>query len=179
TVVARRGAGGHAFRARPAGQRDERHVALSGCDRRRRVGDVDHVRGATGLGGVDVPELEPHVVGHRQPAQPGRVARAEVAVHVGAAEPGGLQRAPRRFGVELSQGLLVGLARGMLEDTGDVGLALDTHGSSRVQVRGELSGRKARPAEVPPLTARTSPVMYSAYGEARNSAAWAISLGTP
>src|SRR5262245_45735707 len=45
--------------------------------------------------------------------------------------------------------------------------------------RGVLRGRNARPADVPPLTESTSPVMYSARGEARNSAALAMSRGTP
>src|SRR5262249_32019254 len=44
---------------------------------------------------------------------------------------------------------------------------------------GVLRGRKARPAEEPPLTASTSPVMNSARGEARNSAALAMSSGVP
>jgi len=50
----------------------------------------------------------------------------------------------------------------------------DNHGDG-----GVLSGRKARPAEEPPLTARTSPVMNSARGEARNRAALAMSSGLP
>src|SRR6266436_3586042 len=44
---------------------------------------------------------------------------------------------------------------------------------------GVLRGRKARPADEPPLTASTSPVMKSARGEARNRAALAMSSGLP
>src|SRR2546426_10305184 len=44
---------------------------------------------------------------------------------------------------------------------------------------GVLRGRKPRPADEPPLTASTSPVMKSARGEARNRAALAMSSGLP
>jgi hypothetical protein len=82
-VVARRRAGGHALRARPApASVIERDVALAHGDGLRGVGDVDDVGRAAGLRGVDVPELQPHVVGHREAAEARRVARAEVAVDV-------------------------------------------------------------------------------------------------
>ena len=127
-VVARGRARGHALGARAAGQRDQRHVALAGRDGLRGVPDVDDVRRAARLRGVHVPELEPHVVGHGEPAQPGRVARAEVAVDVGLGEPRVLQGALGDLGVELGQRLVVGLAGGMLVDSSDVGLSLDRHG---------------------------------------------------
>ena len=92
-VVARRRAGRHALGARPAGQRDQRHVALARGDGLGGVADVHHVGRAAGLGRVDVAELEPHVVGHRQRAQAGRVAGAEVAVDVVLGEAGVRERA--------------------------------------------------------------------------------------
>ena len=126
-VVARGGARGHALGSRPAGQGDQGHVALAGGDGLRGMADVDDVRRSARLRGVHVAELEPHVVGHGEPAQPGRVARAEVAVDVGPGEPGVLQRALGDLGVELGQRLVVGLAGGMLVDARDVGLSLDRH----------------------------------------------------
>src|SRR3954468_17603313 len=49
-------------------------------------------------------------------------------------------------------------------------------GASRYRF-GVLSGKCVRPAKAPPLTAITSPVMYSASGEQRNSTASATSAG--
>ena len=127
-VVARGRACGHALGSRAAGQGDQRHVALAGRDRLSGVPDVDDVRRPARLRGVHVAELEPHVVGHGEPAQPGRVARAEVAVDVGLGEPGVLQGTLGDLGVELGQRLVVGLAGRMLVDSSDVGLSLDRHG---------------------------------------------------
>ncbi len=129
-VVAGRGAGGHALGARPAGQGDEGHVAAPGRDGLRGVGHVDHVGGAAGLGGVDVAQAEAHVVGHGEAAQPGRVARAEVAVHVVLGEPGVGERAAGHLRVELGQRDPVRLAGGMLEGADDAGLVPDAHDRS-------------------------------------------------
>src|SRR5262249_39652905 len=82
---------------------------------------------------VDVADLEPHVVGHREATEPGRVARAEVAVHVGACEPGVPERAGGGLGVQLRERFVVGLARGMLKNASDVGLALDRRVRSRAR----------------------------------------------
>ena len=122
---ARHGAGGHALRAGPPRQRDQRHRALAQRDRLGGVADVEHVGRAAGVRGVHVPELEAQVVGHRQRAEPGRVARAEVAVDVVLGEPGVRERAVRDLGVELGDRLVVRLARRVLERADDVGLALD------------------------------------------------------
>src|SRR5262249_51236931 len=96
----------------------------------RGVRHVDDVRRAARLGGVDVAKLEPHVVGHRQAAQAGRVPRAEVAVHIAQRQPGIGESAVGRFGVRLCERLCVRLARGMLEDASDAGLVLDAHRTS-------------------------------------------------
>src|SRR5262249_35588111 len=53
-----------------------------------------------------------------------------LAVYVGACEPGVPERAGGGLGVQLRERFVVGLARGMLKDASDVGLALDR------QVRG-------------------------------------------
>ena len=113
--------------AGPPGQRDQRHRALAQRDRLGGVADVEHVGRAAGVRGVHVAELESQVVGHRQRSEPGRVARAEVAVDVVLGEPGVRERAPRDLGVELGDRLVVRLARGVLERADDVGLALDGH----------------------------------------------------
>jgi len=140
-VAARRRARRHALGARPPRQRDQRDVALAGDDRLGGVGDVDHIGRAAALRRVDVADLEPHVVGHREATEPRRVARAEVAVHVGACEPGVPERAGGGLSVQLRERFVVGLARGMLEDAGDVGLALDRH----VRSRDRAPRRAARP----------------------------------
>ncbi len=80
-----------------------------------------------GLGGVDVPQAQAHVVGHGEAAQAGRVARAEVAVHVVLGEARVGERAVRDLGVELGERDAVRLAGRMLEDADDVGLVPDAH----------------------------------------------------
>src|SRR3989442_1412813 len=113
-------------RGRPR-QRDQCDLALAERNGLGGVGDVDDVGRPAGVGRVHVAELQAQVVGHRERPEPGRVARAEVAVHVVLAEPRVLERAPGDFGVELRHRLVVGLARRMLEGARDVGLALDRH----------------------------------------------------
>ena len=61
-----------------------------------------------------------------------------LAVYVGACEPGVPERAGGGLGVQLRERFVVGLARGMLKDASDVGLALDR------QVRGRDRGSSAR-----------------------------------
>ena len=68
---ARRGTGRHAFAARPAGERDQRDVAAAGGDCLGGVPDVHEIGRAAGVGGVDVAQLEVHVVDHRQAPRPG------------------------------------------------------------------------------------------------------------
>ena len=152
-VAARRGAGGHALGARPARERDQRHVALARRDRLRGMRDVNDVGRSARLRRVDVPELEPHVVGHGQAAEARRIARAEIAVDVVLREVGVGERAHRRLGVELRQRLLVRLARRMLVDTRDIGLALDGHARlaslpARGSTAAALTDRAARAGSI-------------------------------
>src|SRR5438093_3201962 len=91
------------------------------------MSDVNDVGRPARFRRIHVPELEPHVVSHGEPAEPRRVAGAEIAVHVVPGQPRVGQRAPRGLGVELGQRFVVGLSRRVLEDTCDVRLALDAH----------------------------------------------------
>ena len=119
---------GAAFGVRPAGERDQRDVALSGRDGFRGVGDVHQIRAAAHVGGVDVAQLvEVHVVRHAPDVGARRVTRTEVAVDVVLGESRVLERAFRALRVELRDGFVGGLAQGMLESTGDVGFAFDGH----------------------------------------------------
>ena len=82
------GAGRHAFRARPTGERHERDIAAAGRNCLERVADMDVVGRATGVGRIDVAELEAHVFDHREAAEARRVAgRAEIPVDVTLAQP--------------------------------------------------------------------------------------------
>ncbi|MGN5477131.1 hypothetical protein ACTMU2_10130 [Cupriavidus basilensis] len=72
-----------AFRARTAGQRDQRDIALAHGDRLRGVRHMHEVRRPAGLGGVDMAQLEAQVVDHIEDAEPRRVAGAEVTVDIG------------------------------------------------------------------------------------------------
>ena len=102
-VVPRRGAGSHALGARAAGQGNQRDLALARGDGLGGVSHVNHVGRSPRLRGVDVPELESHVIRHGKPAQSRRVARAEVSVHVLPGEPGVDEGTLRRLRVELSE----------------------------------------------------------------------------
>ena len=104
---------------------------------------MDDVGGPSRLRRVHVPERESHVVGHREPAEAGRVAGAEIAVHVGLAQARVRQRAPGDLRVKLGQRLVVGLARRVLVDPGDVGLALDGHVPPQ-RAAGARGGRPSR-----------------------------------
>src|SRR5690606_22527229 len=110
-----------------AGERDQRDVATAGGDRLGGVRDMDQVRGPAGLGGVDVPDLEVHVVDHVDAAHAGGVACAEVAVDIVEREARIGERAPGALVVQLGYRLVGGLAGRMLVGTDDVGLAFDRH----------------------------------------------------
>ena len=114
--------------SRLPGQRHEGDAALPRGDGCGCVTDVDVVRRATGLGGVDVGELvEAEIIGHRHRAEAGGVAGAEVAVDVVEGEPGVGQRAQRHLGVDLRQRPVGDLAPWVLVSAHDEGLASDGH----------------------------------------------------
>ena len=89
--------------------------------------DVDEVGGATGVGGVQVADVQPEVVHHAQRSEPGRVTGAEIAVHVLQGEAGVGERAARALRMQLRGGLVGGLARRMLVGPDDAGLASNGH----------------------------------------------------
>ena len=123
----RRGAGRHAFAARPAGERDQRDVAFAGGDRLGRVPGQERVGRAADFGVVGMAKLQIHVFRHRGGAGPGRVAGAEIAVDVCAREPGILQCSERHLGMQLRHRLVRRMPGRMLESPGDIGLAADGH----------------------------------------------------
>ena len=59
------------------------------------------------------------------------LAQLHAEAAAGAREPGVPERAGGGLGVQLRERFVVGLARGMLKDASDVGLALDRHVRSR------------------------------------------------
>jgi hypothetical protein len=124
---ARHRAGRHALGARTAGQGDERDLALAGGDRLGRVGDMDHVGRAAGIGGVHMARLQPHVLDHRHRSETGRVAGAEVAVDIVLGEARVLERPLGDLRVELRQRDVLRQARRVFVDAGYVGLTLDAH----------------------------------------------------
>src|SRR5712671_3454937 len=90
--------------------------------------DLQQVGRPAGIGRIPVAQLEPEIVDHRQCAEPGGVAgRAKISVDVVLGEPGIDERALGAFGMQLKQRLVVGLARRMLEDSDDIGLAFYAH----------------------------------------------------
>ncbi len=97
------GPGAHAAGTRLAGQGDQRHPTLAGRDRRRRVPHMAHVRGAARLGAVDIRAAQPHVVGHGERPEAGRVAGAEVGVDVLEPQAGVGERSGRNLGVDARQ----------------------------------------------------------------------------
>ena len=113
-----------ALAAGAAGQGDQRHLAPPGGDRLGRMGDMRDVGAAAHIGAVHVAQAQVHVVGHRHGPHARRVAGAEIAVHVVLRQPGVLQRAGGRFGVQLGDGLVRRLAGRVLEGTHDVSLAV-------------------------------------------------------
>src|SRR3546814_14563891 len=87
--------GCHALGARPASQRDQRDAALAGGNRLRGMADVDEIRRTAGIGGIDVAQLQAHVIGHVARAEARRIAGAALAVDVVLAQAGVF---PRPFG---------------------------------------------------------------------------------
>src|SRR5690242_4608375 len=89
---------------------------------------VHVVGGATGIGRIDMAELEAHVFDHRQTAESRRIARStEIAIYVALAEPCVFERALRNLGMQLRERLVRRLACWMFVYTDDVGLAFETH----------------------------------------------------
>jgi len=122
------GAGGHAFGARPPGEGDEAYGGLAGGDGLRGMADVQHVGRAAGLGAVHVAHVaQAHVFNHRQCAEPGCVAGAEVAVHIVDAKARIGQRPARALRMDLRHRLVRRLACGVLVDARDIGFAPDAH----------------------------------------------------
>ena len=126
-AAARHGAGRHAVGARPAGQGDQRHLALARRDRLGGVGDMQQIGRAAGVGRIDVARLQPHVLDHRHRPEARRIAGAEIAVDVVLGEAGIVQRALGHLGVDLRQRDVRREPRRMLVDAGNVGFALDAH----------------------------------------------------
>ncbi len=121
----RRGTG-----ARLARQRHQRDRALARRDGFGRVAKMDDVGAAAGLGRIDVAHAQAEIIHHR-PGAARCIARAKVAIDIGAGQPGVLQRALRHFGVQL-RGRLVGrMPRRVFVDSGDVRLALDAQTTLR------------------------------------------------
>ncbi len=124
---ARRRAGRLPLAARLSGQGDQRDVALAERDRLGGVPDMDQIGRAAGIGRIHVAQFEAHVIGHRQRPEPRRVAGAEIAVDILFLEAGVFERALGRFGMQLGERFVFGLARRMLIDPDDIGLVLDAH----------------------------------------------------
>ena len=97
---ARRGAGGHAFAARPAGQGDQGDVALAERDGLGGMADMHEIGGTAGIGRIEMAQLQAHIVGHGDSAAR-RVAAAEIAVDIVLAKAGVAQRAQSHFGMQL------------------------------------------------------------------------------
>jgi len=119
---------------RAARQGDERDIAAARGDRLGGMGHVQDGGGAAALGGVDMAQFQAQVFGDRGGAQTGRVAGAEIAVHVVLGEARILQRALGALGVDLRGGLVGGVAERMLVGAHDVGLALNAHVPSRIML---------------------------------------------
>jgi hypothetical protein len=124
---ARRGPGRLPFAARTAGKSDQRDTALAGGNRLGGVADMDDVGRAAAIGRIHVAQFEAHIVGHRQRPETGGIAGAEIAVDIGPRQPGIVERALGRLGMELGERFVVRLARRVLIDPGDIGLTLDAH----------------------------------------------------
>ena len=85
---------------------------------------MNDVRGATGIGGVDIAHVaQAEVVEHVVGAQARGVTGAQVAVNVGHGQAGVGECATRAFGVQLGDGLVGRLASRMLVGAHDAGLA--------------------------------------------------------
>ncbi len=119
------GARRHRPGARLARQRDQRDRASPGGDGFRGMAEMDQIGAAAGVGGVEMADLQAHVVGHRHDAAR-RIAGAEIAVDIGLGQPGIFQRALGDFGVELCGGFVGCVPGRVLIDPGEVGFSSDT-----------------------------------------------------
>jgi len=98
------------FAARLAREGDQGNVTLVQGDRLGSMGDMNQVRRAARFGGIDVSDLQSHIVDHGERTHSDRVAAAEVTVDIGEREPRILERAPGALHVQLRDRLLVCLA---------------------------------------------------------------------
>jgi hypothetical protein len=124
---ARRGAGRHAFAARTAGERDQRHVALAGGNSLGGVRGQRNVRRAAELGGFGVAKFQIHIFRHGGGSRSRRVAGAEITVDVVTRQAGVLERAQRDLGMKLRHRLVRRMPGRVLEGAGNIGFALDGH----------------------------------------------------
>ena len=117
--------------ARVAGEGDQRHVDLAGGNGGGSVPDVHQVRGTAALGRIDVATSQAEVLGHRDPAEAGRVASAEVRVDVADGQAGIGQRADGDIGMDLRDRASPRDAQRVLIRAGDVSLPPDRHARHR------------------------------------------------
>ena len=122
-----RGAGRHAFTARPSGERNQRHVAFAGRDCFSRMRGERHIRRTAELGRLGMADFQVHVFDHRRRPGAGRIAGAEITVNVLERQSGILDRSDRHLGVKLRHGLVRRVPRRVLEGAGDIGLTLYAH----------------------------------------------------
>ena len=123
----RRGAGRLTFAARPAGERDQRNIALAECDGLGGMRGERHIGGAAEFGGIDVAKFQIHVLGHGGRPRARRIAGAEIAVDVVSAQPCIIQRTECHLSVKLRHRLIRRMPGRMLIGSGDIGLTLDCH----------------------------------------------------
>ena len=166
----RRGTGRHAIAARPARERDQRHVAFAQCDRFSRVCGQRDVGGAADLSRIHVAKLQIHILRHRGGSGPRRIAGAEIAVNVLTRQPGVGQGTECHFGVELRDGLIRRQPRRMLENTGDIGLALNGHPGSFPLLRNISVKRKLQHCGRQSLATRRSVVALGTRSKITNAA---------
>jgi hypothetical protein len=68
------------------------------------MADMHVVGRAAGVGGIEMAELQAHVLDHRQAAEARRIARrAEITIYIVLAEPCVVERTFGNFGMQLSQ----------------------------------------------------------------------------
>ena len=122
-----RNAGGHAFAARPSGQRDQRDIAFACRDRLRCMADQAQVGSAADVGRIDMARPQIQIFDHRGRAHAGRVGRAEISVDVVLAQTGIEQRTLGDFSMQLRHRTIRGLARRVLIGADDISLAMNGH----------------------------------------------------
>ncbi len=99
----------------------KRDIAFAERDRFRGMRDMKQVGGATDISGIDMADLEIHVIDHGERPGARRIAAAEISVHVALAETGILQRPFGDFGVQLRHCLVGGLSCRVFEGPDDIG----------------------------------------------------------